>query len=320
MRGRFLVGASIALAMAAGAANAQDWHQGKGRLEGVVSNTKGEPIAGAQISLRWHDMGPDLKADKSGHWATLGLSSGAWDVDFSAPGYLPKKVNVNVSDVTRIPPMKVQLEPEPQKVPVAEPKEPEVRVGGKVISKETTAALERGNAAMKDKRFAEAEDAFRQALTELPEEPSLLYTLALTYYFDNKQDPALEFARKTVAADPQKTEAWLLVSELELRKGNLDAGRDALAKVPAERLTSPEPYMDIGILSYNKKRYAEADEAFSKAIAMKPDLAQAYYYRGLERLAAKKNADGKADLQKFLQLSPTGEDADSAKEILKSLR
>jgi tetratricopeptide (TPR) repeat protein len=173
---------------------------------------------------------------------------------------------------------------------------------------------------MKEKNYAEAEENFLKVLPELPEEPTLLYTLALNYYFDNKPDRALEFARKTVAVQPAKTDAWLLISELELQKGNLDAGKDALSKVPPERITAPEPYMDIAILSYNKKRYPEAEEYFTKALAMKADLAQAYYYRGLERLAAKRPAEAKADLQKYLELSPTGSDADSAKEILKSIK
>jgi hypothetical protein len=312
-------GAVVLTLWAAPAARAQDWHQGHGRLEGVVLNTKGEPIANAKVSLRLNGQGTDLKADKAGHWALLGMTGGSWELDFSAPGYQGRKISVNVSEINRIPPVKIQLEPEAQAAPSEAP-QAEVRVGGKAISKEAAASLEKGNAAMKEKKYAEAEEAFLKVLPELPEDQTLLYTLSLNFYFDNKPDRALEFARKTVAVNPQKPESWLMISELELQKGNLDAGKEALAKVPPERITAPEPYMDIGILSYNKKRFPDAEEYFSKALAMKPDLAQGYYYRGLERLAAKKSADAKADLQKFLELSPTGADADSAREILKSIK
>jgi tetratricopeptide (TPR) repeat protein len=157
-------------------------------------------------------------------------------------------------------------------------------------------------------------------LPELPENHSLLSNLALNYYFDNKPEQALTFARKTAAADPQNTSAWLMISELELQKGNLEAGQEALAKVPAERITSPEPYLNLGILFYNKKKLAEADDAFTKAIAKKPDLASAYYYRGLERYQAKRLADAKADLQKSIELEPSGKDAETAKELLKTMK
>jgi len=213
-----------------------------------VENTKGEPIAGATVALRYAGTGPDLKTNKGGHWALLGMTGGSWELDFSAPGYQSKKISVSVSEMNRIPPVKIQLEPE-QKAAPADAPHTEVRVGGKAISKEAAAALERGNAAMKEKKYAEAEENLEKVLPELPTEPSLLYALSLTYYFDSKPDRALEYARKTVAADPQTTDSWLMISELELQKGNLDAGKEALAKVPAERITSPEPYMDLGILS-----------------------------------------------------------------------
>jgi tetratricopeptide (TPR) repeat protein len=140
------------------------------------------------------------------------------------------------------------------------------------------------------------------------------------YYFDNKPDEALKYARQTVEKDPGNQAALLIVSELELQKGNLEAGQQALARVPDERITSPTPYLNVGILLYNKKRAGEAEEYFSKAIAKKPDLAAAYYYRGLARYQLKRTAEAKADLEKSIELDPSGKDAETAKEILKAMK
>ena len=297
-------------------ARGQDWHQGKGRLEGTLTSAAGQPIAGATIALRYQGAGPDLKTDKKGHWAIIGLVGGSWDADISAPGFQPRKISVSVSEINRNPPVNLALEPEArQEAPTTE-----IQVGGKTISKEAAAAIEKGNAASKEKKHAEAEESYLKALPELPDNPSLLSNLALNYYFDNKPDQALIYARKTVAADAQNTSAWLMISELELQKGNLEAGQEALAKVPSERITSPEPYMNLGILFYNKKKLAEADDAFTKAIAKKPDVAEAYYYRGLERYQAKRIAEAKADLQKSIELDPSGKDAETAKELLKTMK
>jgi Tfp pilus assembly protein PilF len=303
-------------ALVGGVARGQAWHQGRGRLEGTVTSAAGQPVAGATVALRYGGSGPDLKADKKGHWAILGLVGGSWDVDISAPGFQPRKISVAVSEVNRNPPVNLALEPEVQK---EAPRE-EVQVGGKTISKEAAAAIEKGNAASQTKNYAEAEESYLKALPELPDNPSLLSNLALVYYFDHKAEQALTFARKTVAVDAENVAAWLMISELELQKGNLEAGQEALAKVPAERITSPEPYMNLGILFYNKKKLAEADDAFTKAIAKQPDLASAYYYRGLERYQAKRMADAKADLQKSIDLDPSGKDAETAKELLKTIK
>lgn len=303
-------------ALVGGVARAQEWHQGRARLEGTVTSTAGQPIAGATVALRYQGSGPDLKTDKKGHWAMLGLVGGSWDADISAPGFQSRKISIAVSEVNRNQPVNLALEPEVKQ----EAPRTEIQVGGKTISKEAAAAIEKGNAASQAKNYAEAEENYLKALPELPDNPSLLSNLALNYYFDNKLDEALTFARKTVAADAQNTSAWLMISELELQKGNLEAGQEALAKVPAERITSPEPYMNLGILFYNKKKLAEADDAFTKAIAMKPDLASAYYYRGLERYQAKRIAEARSDLQKSLELDPSGKDAETAKEILKTMK
>ncbi len=305
-----------AAALVGGVARGQDWRQGRGRLEGTITGAKGEPIAGATVALRYQGGGPDLKTDKKGHWAILGLVGGSWDVDISAPGFQPRKFSVAVSEVNRNQPVNLALEPEVKQ----EAPRTEIQVGGKTISKEAAAAIEKGNEASKARNYAEAEENYLKALPELPDNPSLLSNLALNYYFDSKSEQALTFARKTVAADPQNTSAWLMISELELQKGNLEAGQEALAKVPAERITSPEPYMNLGILFYNKKKLAEADDAFTKAIAKKPDLASAYYYRGLERYQAKRVADATADLQKSIELDPSGKDVETAKEILKAMK
>src|SRR5947207_10288108 len=174
-----------------------------------------------------------------------------------------------------LPPMAIQLEAEEKAQAAAPQQEAPITVGGKAVSKEAAQALDKGNEAAKAKNYAEAQANYLKALAELPDNVSLLSNLALVYYFDNKPDEALKYARQTVEKDPANQAAWLMISELELQKGNLDAGQQALSKVPDERITSPAPYLNLGILFYNKKKPTEAEENFTKAIAKKPDLAEA---------------------------------------------
>lgn len=298
--------------------NAQDWRQGKGRIEGSVTDPQGNPIAGASVALRHEEGGgPDLKTDKKGRWKFLGMRGGNWSVEASAPGYRSSKYPVTVSEAGRGQSVAIQLEPEPE----AKPEEPPgVSLGGQKISQEAAEAIEKGNAALAEKNYGAAAESYRKALAEVPNSVSLLTNIAMAYYFDNKPEEALSYARQTVAKAPDNASAWLMISELELQKGNLEAGKEALAKVPAERIVSPQPYLNIGILYYNAKKPAEAEDYFSRAIAMKGDLAAAYYYRGLTRYQVKRTADAKADLQKSIELAPTGADADTAREILKTMK
>ncbi|MGE5278846.1 MAG: tetratricopeptide repeat protein [Acidobacteriota bacterium] len=309
--------AGLSLWIAASALFAQEW-RGRARVEGTVKSTKGEPIVGAKVSLRWTESGrggPDVTTNKSGHWAFFGLVGGNWDVDFDAAGYQPKKITVPLQELARNPPIDVQLEPIEPKPESHE----EIQVAGHKVSKETAAAIEAGNAAMMARNWAAAREGYQKALPELPDYAPLYMSIAKTYAGEENAAEALNWARKAAEKDPQNADAWKTVAELELSRGNLEAGKEALAKVPADK-ASDTSYLNLGILLYNKKQNAAAEEAFGKALELSPDLADAFYYRGLARIQLKKTAEAKADLSKYLELAPSGSDAETARELLKSLR
>ena len=303
-------------------AAAQDWRGGRARVEGTVKNEKGEPIEGCKVAMRWGRSshgGPDLTTDAKGRFAIFGVQGGPWDVDFDATGYLAKKINVSLQETGRNPPIDVQLDPAPKAEAPAPVAAPQILVGGKKISKETADAVEAGNAALAAKNWSAARDNYLKASAELPDNGALLERIGATYLAENKPDEALKYARQATEKDPSDAVAWRMVAEIELQKGNLEAGQAALDKVPPDKIKDPQAYLNIGILYLNKKKPAEAVGALDKAIAIKPDSADAYYYRGLCQMQLKKNAEAKADLRKALELAPDGPDAKDIKDLLKTL-
>jgi len=312
-----LLGAAIAASSAA-----QDWRGGRARVEGTVKNDQGAPLEGCKVMLRWGRGGrggPDLVTDAKGHWAIFGIAGGPWDVDFEAAGFQTKKISVSLQEGGRNEPIIVQLNPAPKAEPAPAAAAPQISVGGKKISKETADAIEAGNAAMNAKNWSAARESYLKALAELPDNATLLERIAATYLADDKADDALKYARQAAEKDPSDPTAWKMVAELELQKGNLEAGRAALDKVPPDKMTDPQPYLNVGILLMNKKNPKEALPAFDRAIAIQPDLADAYYYRGLCHMQLKENAAARADLRKALELAPSGPDAKDIQDLLKSL-
>jgi tetratricopeptide (TPR) repeat protein len=303
---------------------AQDWRGGKARVDGVVKNQKGEPIADCKVALRWgrsNHGGPDLTTDKKGRWAIFGLVGGPWDVDFEATGYQTKKISIDLQEGGRNPSVEVELEPQAVVAAPAGGAAPQqaILVGGKKISKEAAAAIEAGNQDLNAKNWAGAREEYLKALPELPDNSPLLQRIAAAYLGEGNTAEALRYARQVTQTNPEEYTAWRMVAEIELQAGNLEAGMAALEKVPADKITDSQPYLNIGIICINKKKPAEAEAAFDKAIAVKPDLADAYYYRGLARLQLKKNTEAKADFRKALELDPNGADAKEIRDLLKSL-
>ena len=69
-------------------------------------------------------------------------------------------------------------------------------------------------------------------------------------------------------------------------------------------------YMDEGNkLMMNYGKYAEAEEAFDKAIKYDKNNYEAYYLRGCAKINAKKYQDAILDLEKAIELKPDYADA-----------
>ncbi len=322
MRSRSIVAAVLGAVLVASTAAAQEW-RGRGRVDGVVKNEKGEPVAGCTVKLRWGKSGrggTDVTTDKGGKWALFGIAGGPWDIDFEAPGYRTRQIQVPLLEGGRNETVQTVLEAAPQAAAPAGPTPaPQILVGGKQISPETAQAIEAGNAAMAAKDWATARASYVQAVAELPDNSPLLQRVAVAYLAEGNKDEALRYARLASEKAPQDSGPWQIIAELEIEKGNAEAGLAALDKIPPEKIVDSVLYMNAGILLYNKKQLAKAEGAFDRAIAVKPD-ASAYYYRGLTRLQEKKNAEAKADFQKALELEPDGPDATDIKDLLKTIR
>jgi Tfp pilus assembly protein PilF len=311
--------AALALALVRPAAS-QEW-RGKARVDGQVKNEKGEPVANCSVRLRWGKSGhggPDETTDKKGKWAVFGLAGGPWDLDFEAPGYRPRKIQISLQETGRNQSVEVQLEPAPQTAAGPVAGSTQILVGGQKISQETAEAIESGNAAMTAQNWPAARASYLEALAELPEYGALLQRVAVAYLGEGNKDEALRYARIAADKAPQDSGPWQMIAELEIERGNAEAGLAALDRVPAEKILDSVLYLNAGIILYNKRMLSQAESAFDKAIAIKPE-ATAHYYRGLTRYQEKKTADAKADFQKALELSPDGPDAKDIKDLLKSI-
>jgi tetratricopeptide (TPR) repeat protein len=88
-----------------------------------------------------------------------------------------------------------------------------------------------------------------------------------------------------------------------------------------------QAYFNIGAVLTNSGRPDEANAAFDKCLAADPTRSEAYYQKGLN-LLGKATLQGDKTIappgtaeafQKYLELSPTGPNADSAKALLASI-
>lgn len=292
----------------------QDW-RGRARLDGWVKDANGQPIADAKVELkRESGAGPSaVRANKKGYWAVLGLVGGPWNVDVSAPGYETRKLAVSLSEASRVPPMMIELEPSVSSARAAGAAPPDAGA-------EIRAAVEHGNQLLAEKKYVEARAEYEKALQKLPGSTAILKGIAQTYGAEGKADKAVETLREIAVLDPNDHDNRVLLASLLLEQGKLEEGKGVLETLPPGAIRDAGVYVNLGILFMNKNAPETARTYLTRAIEIDPADADSYRYRGLASVQAKKNADAKADLKKYLELAPDGADAKEVREILLALR
>src|SRR3989441_6946626 len=299
-----LVAAALALSAPA---VAQDW-KGLGRMEGRVLDPDGKPLPDVTVKLNLPSRGggTTIKTDKKGHWAIGGIASGAWQIDLEAPGYAVKKVSITLpTEASRLAPIEVRLE---KTAPAGPP--PEVRE-----------ALEKGDAAFKDGRFAEARVEYGKLLALRPELADTLYRqIAFTYSREGNYAEEVEYLEKVLQSNPTDLNLKLLTAQEALQGGMLDKGLEMLKGIDDSSIKDPAVFYNVAVLLRNAQKPEEAIVYLTKAITVDPAYVDGYFQRALTYLGLQKTAEAKADFQKVIELAPTGAQTDTAKKALQQLK
>jgi tetratricopeptide (TPR) repeat protein len=298
---------------------AQSW-AGRGRMQGELKDEQGKPVEGAQIWLRMGESpidpqnpgdGPKpVTTNKYGKWSILGLGQGTWRVLIVKEGYHPSEGQVKVLEGGAPPPPIVTT------LRII-PKEAKQAAKGN----EALEALNRGNDLLTQEKYAEARAEYEKAMSLLEpvNHPPILRGIARTYFQEKQPDKAVETLKQALALKPDDPESLKLIINLLVSQGKEKEAQEYMAKLPQGQTVDPATLLNIGIKYYNEKKLDEALAEFDRVVKENPNLADAYYYRGLVYLNLNKTAEAKADFQKLLQLDPNSPNAKEAQEFLKAL-
>lgn len=154
---------ALVTALAAPAA-AQDW-AGRGRANGQVVDEKGDPVAGAKVTLHrpgQPDAGPEPETTEGdGRWAFGGVGGGGWTVVVEKEGYLTSEGTIRVNEFAPAAPIKIELQ------------------------RDAFSGIQTGQELIEQGRYAEARAHFEQVLPEMePHQQAQLRALIGTTYFE----------------------------------------------------------------------------------------------------------------------------------------
>lgn len=297
---------------------AQGW-AGRGRLSGTVEDSEGNAIEGASVKLTLDGAGPEeVATNRRGRWVRAGLRSGEWVVLVSKAGFVPTEHAVSLNEYATggdRPVLKTELEPAEAGAAGA------AALTDDPASQAARALLEQGNGLLAVEDFEGAIAVFSEALPSLPDgaKASVLVIIAQSHVRLERDDEAIENLEKALVLAPENVEALRLISRRLTALGRSEEAQQYLARLPEDLRADPETLLHEGVDLYNQNDFEGAVEKLTAAIEGEPEWADAYYYRGLARMAASQNEAAAADFRKLLELAPDGERAEEAKQFAEYL-
>jgi tetratricopeptide (TPR) repeat protein len=147
-----------------------------------------------------------------------------------------------------------------------------------------------GDAYSQAKDYAKAEDAYRKAVEEDPDDPGHLHGLAQALMAEDKYAEALEQLKRLTEIEPSTSENYLRMAQLYRRLGKFDQAEASLLRAKQLAPGSLEVLYNEALLYQDQGRYDDAVKVLSDAIAgMKSQSSSA---RNSAGAAAGNGADG----------------------------
>lgn len=281
------------------------------RLTGkVLDSVTKQPIPDVTITVdavegkKYHQ---EFKPKKDGSYAIFLLDGTIrYKIVWSAPGYGPVsetlKMSIGIPNIRHVNLVKGGEVAASGEAAQAQPKaDPAVE------------AYNAGAALANEGKSTEAIAKFEEAIAAKPDLVAAHMALAKTYAREKMWDKAIAAANKSLEVDAEDTGMWTILHAAYTAKGDKAKAAEAKAKLPA----NANSLFNDAAKAINSGKDAEAEPLLKQAIAADDKFGQAYYELGMLYVRAGKNAGAKENLNKYLELEPSGKDAATAKEMLK---
>lgn len=287
-----------------------------GSLTGKVVDESGNPVEGADVKLDFAgemNLHFTVKTDKNGVWTRAGLNAvGRWNVTATKgdlTGMLPN-VEIALGGAKKVDDIVLR------------------KAGGAatgITRGEAKKLLDDANAALAAKNYDVAIAKLTEATQKIDKCTECYVGLGDAY--SNKTDYANAETsyKKAIELDDKSASAYEGLANIYNSQKKLDEAAQATKKAMDLRSAGGGPVdpmsaYNAGVVFWNQGKIPEAKEQFSKAVAAKPDMADAQYYLGMCLVNEGNVAGAKTALEAYLKLAPTGSNAGTAKAILDSMK
>jgi len=286
--------------------------QAEGRIKGVVTDTKGNPIPGAKIILTCPDITNfhrELTANDKGGFATLIVdATREYLFHVEAPGFQPQEamkkplIGGQALEVDFVLTSVQQLQAEAQQKVLEQPGLKEAREGQELLD---------------EGKPAEARAKFAAAVAAKPDLYLAWLAMGDIDQKAGKNDDAIMAAEKCLSYKPEFPQCLALAMNASQAKGDKAAFATYAKRYQAANPSDPTLYYNDAVAYLNKGDDAKARPLLEKALTADPKYADAMFQLGMVYFRSGETAKAKELLEKFIAIAPNHKEAPSAKEMLK---
>jgi tetratricopeptide (TPR) repeat protein len=304
---------AISVLAAAGLAHAG----AQARIQGTVTDSKGNPIPNAVITITGDpshevfEFEKIVEVDKKGKFKALILNATRYYLFYvEAEGYQPHKRPFKVSVGSTDNDFEFQL------MSIAE-----ATAAGAVSLLEQPGYKELEEA----KKLLAAGDAegarakFKEAVAAKPDLLQALAGLAELNYESGDMEGALAAARACLEEDDESVHCLAIAANASQALGDLETHAVYMAQYEALNPEDPTILFNQAAVFLNKMDDGGAGPLLEKCLDADPDFPQCNFEYGMLLLRSGDLEGAKAHLEKYLEVAPDGPDAATAQETIKYL-
>lgn len=284
-----------------------------GQITFKVSDGQGNCIEGVQIviiSEKMESFKIELTTDKDGKGKTV-LKFDHYKATFSKDGYqnysytFRPKLGDRKVILIKLTSMEVAM------------KEAESELTGK---DKAVVIFNQAIPLIKDGKEKEALAKLKEVIELDPDLAPALFHAGRIEMKNNNLDDAEKHLLKALQVDAEMNSAYAMLSELYKRKGDTENYQKYLKEAESRGSVSAGEYYNQAAEAINVGDDAKAKELLGKAIKANPKFADSYYQLGMCFMRGGEYAKSIENLQKYIEIEPTGNHVEECKQFITALK
>jgi tetratricopeptide (TPR) repeat protein len=281
-------------------------YKGKGKLKGLVTDQEGNPIEGVTVKLYCERgaSGFEVTTDKDGEWKAFYIRGGPYDIDFEKIGFMPKKINANISEFGKNPDIEVMLQ----------------KMEGLVVTDDLKEELQKGNDLYDQEKYLEAIQSYETIITKNPETYVIYRNIGNCYFQMENYDKAEEYYRKVLEKDPGDTESILGIGNTYANREQNEKALEWYNKIEFDKISDSMVLYNIGSNFYSQGDHKEALKYYRKAVEITKDFQDALYQLGLVNLTLGNSQEAIDVFQEYLKYDSESGRSDQVRNFIEFLK